>query len=94
MAVGAQKLPSGDPKSDMCPGSGDTESDYHRHHPTGLLALVRPFEFIDLFFFKIRANAAFLTSSALLLGTRFLMLSAVSVLAANPLYAKFDAFGD
>ncbi len=60
LAVCAQKLPAGDPKSDICPGSGGTESDNHRHRPTGLLALLCPFEL---------SNAAFITSSALLLGT-------------------------
>ncbi len=34
LAICAQKLSAGDPKSDICPGSGDTESDYHRHRPT------------------------------------------------------------
>jgi hypothetical protein len=83
LAVCAQKLPAGDPKSDICPGSGDTESDYHRHRPTGLLALLCPFEL---------SNAAFITSSALLLGTP--VPHALYLRANNPLYAQFDVFGD
>ena len=64
-------------------GSGDTESDYHRHRPTGLLALLCPFEL---------SNAAFITSSALLLGTP--VPHALYLRANNPLYAQFDVFGD
>ncbi len=85
LAVCAQKLPAGDPKSDICPGSqaGDTESDYHRHSPTGRLALLCPFEL---------SNAAFITSSALLLGVP--VPHAFYLRANNPLYAQFDVFGD
>ena len=83
LAVSAQKIPAQDPCSDINPGLGCTESDFLRHRPTGLFALLCPFEL---------SNEAFVTSSALLLGTP--VPHALYLRDRTPLYAQIDVFGD
>mgnify|MGYP003347746889 FL=1 len=82
-AVSAHQMPASDSHSDIRITPTDDQTNYLRHRPTGLFALLCPFEL---------SNPAFVTSAALLLGTP--VPHALYLKARTIQYHDIDAFGD